>query len=347
MKKEVILFQNLETSKFKSDRMRKTIKAALKASFIGYSFEKLDTEAKIAHFIPPFRFSTVEKTQSFDKKIVISAFYTEGEKSSSVSNYRNIKNLSKTNITQNYLKSFQKADKILVPNNQFVEVLRKKGIENSKIEVLNPGINVKIYKYLPETDMELTRRYYSLSEDIKILLIFGNAKDKECMSETIKLANLRKDCKIIFLATNPRPVEGFKARFKRIFSKKIPSNLILTTFKDINVYRSLLKNCRALIYFNTTLIDEIQLNEAFAAEIQVIGYDRCFSKAILDKNIVIHSDNHKDLFEKLCDYIDYKISGTISNASFYIEENDVKYTGEKLKEIYKNLLLEEENNDRY
>ena len=35
MEKQVVLFQNLETSKFKSDRVRKTLKAALKANFIG------------------------------------------------------------------------------------------------------------------------------------------------------------------------------------------------------------------------------------------------------------------------------------------------------------------------
>lgn len=347
MEKHVVLFQTLENSKFKSDRMRKTIKAALKANEIGFSTNKLSIEAKIAHFIPPFKFSSVERAESFGKKIVISAFYTEGEKTSSVSTYRNSRDLTKTNITSNYLKSFQIADKILVPCEEFKELLEKKGVKSSKIEVLNPGMNVQIYKYLPETDMELTRRYYTINPDTKILLVFGNPKDKVALKDVYKLCEIRKDCKIIFLATNDYTVNGFVPRIKRLFAKKNPSNLIFTTFKDINVYRSLFKNSRALIYFDSILIDDIQLNEALAAEIQVIGYDRVFPKAFLEKDIVLHADNEKDLFKTISGYIDYQISGTISNASFYIEENDVKYMGAKLKEIYANLLTEESDDDRY
>jgi hypothetical protein len=41
------------------------------------------------------------------------------------------------------------------------------------------------------------------------------------------------------------------------------------------------------------------------------------------------------------------ISGTISSGSFYIAENDVQQIGEQLKEIYKNLLMEEQEDDRY
>jgi hypothetical protein len=347
MEKQVVLFQNLETSKFKSDRVRKTLKAALKANFIGYSFDKLDTNAKIAHFIPPFKYSSVERAEIFGKKIVISAFYTEGEKTSSVSTYRNSRNLSKTNIQTNYLKSFQKAHKILVPCEEYKELLIKKGIHGDKIEIFNPGMNTRIYKYLPESDMELTRRYYSLPEETKILLVFGNPKDKAAMKSTYKLCEMRKDCKIIFLATNEYTVKGFKAWIKRVFSEKTPSNLILTSFKDINVYRSLFKNSRALIYFDSILIDEIQLNEALAAEIQVIGYNHVFSKAFLEKELVLHADNEKDLLRTISDYINYQISGTISNASFYIEENDVKYIGTRLKEIYNNLSKEELEDDRY
>ena len=98
---------------------------------------------------------------------------------------------------------------------------------------------------------------------------------------------------------------------------------------------------------NSILIDEIQLNEALASEIQVIGLDSVFSKAFLEKDVVIHRDNVKDLFIDICDYIDYKISGTISNASFYINEQDVQYIGEQLKEVYTNLLMEEQEDDRY
>ena len=70
-------------------------------------------------------------------------------------------------------------------------------------------------------------------------------------------------------------------------------------------------------------------------------------KAFLEKDVVLHRDNVKDLFIDICDYIDYRISGTISSGSFYIAENDVQQIGEQLKEIYENLLMEEQEDDRY
>ena len=346
MKKQVVLLQNLENSKFKSDRVRKVIKASLTEVGIGYASDKLSAEADIAHFIPPFKYSSVEQAITFDKKVVISAFYTEGEKSSAVSNYRNTMDLNKTNIYQNYLKSFQKADKILVPCNEYKELLIRKGIPESKIIILNAGANVKIYKYLPEKDMELTRRYYSLAPDTKLILVFGNLKDKGLMKSLVYLANFRRDCKIIFLATNGWLLDRPFTKIKMLFTK-LPQNLILTKFKDINIYRSLLKNCRALVTMGHVLVDEIQLNEAFASEIQVIGLERTFSKEVLEKGIVIARDNKKDMFMDIGDFLDYRISNTISNASFYINEHDVQYTGEALKEIYNNLLMEEKEDDRY
>lgn len=346
MKKEVVLLQNLENSKFKADRVRKTIKASLTEVGIRYASDKITLEAKIAHFIPPFKYSSIEQAASFDKKIVISAFYTEEEKSSAVSNYRNTMDLNKTNIYSNYLKSFQKADRILVPCNEYKELLIKKGIPEEKINVVNAGANVKIYRYLPEKDMELTRRYYSLAPDTKLILIFGHLKDKRMMNSIVNLANLRKDCKVIFLGTNGRLLDRPLIKFKMLFVK-LPPNLILTTFRDINIYRSLLKNCRVLVNLGHVLMDEIQLNEAFASEIQVIGLERTFSKEVLNSGIVISRDNKKDLFMDICDYLDYKISNTISNASFYINKHDVQYIGEALKEIYHNLLMEENEDDRY
>ena len=59
MKKEVVLLQNLENSKFKADRVRKTIKASLTEVGIGYASDKITLEAKIAHFIPPFKYSSI------------------------------------------------------------------------------------------------------------------------------------------------------------------------------------------------------------------------------------------------------------------------------------------------
>lgn len=346
MNNNIILFQDLTSTSFKSDRLRKNIKAALKEVGYTYSFEKLEKESQIAHFLPPFKYSQVERAKSLEKKVVISAFYTEGEKSSAISNLRSVNDISKITISKDYLKSFEKADKILVPSIEYKKALIKKGIKDKKINILSPGANTKIYRYLPETDMELSRRYYSINPDAKIVLFFGGVNDTKLINSFNEFARLRPDCKCVLLVTNKDSIDSISFKIKQLL-RKSPENTIITSFKDINVYRSLLKNSRVLVYLNSYYIDEIQMLEAMASDLQVIGISSVFSKDILEREIIICRDNKKELFRDVSDFLDYKISNTISNASFYTEERDVKQIGLQLKEIYNDLFKEENEDDWY
>lgn len=66
--KEVCLFQDLNSTYFKSDRLRKNIKASLTATNIAYSFNKLDKGTNIAHFLYPFTSSQVSLAYNNNKK---------------------------------------------------------------------------------------------------------------------------------------------------------------------------------------------------------------------------------------------------------------------------------------
>lgn len=347
MEDSILIFQDTEKTSFKSDRLRKNLKAALKEAGYNYYFDKLEKNPRIAHFLPPFKASNIDRAKVFDKKIIISAFYTEGEKNSAISNHREVNDLSKLWVEQNYFKSLKKADLIFVPSNEFKDALISKGINKNSINIVSPGVNTKIYQYLPETDMDLARRYYSINESTKILLFFGSTKDKSLMNDLYEYCEKQKDkdIKCILFLTNNENIGSFSFKLKSLLSKK-PDNLIITNFSDINVYRSLLKNSRALIYLNSYMIDEIQMLEAMASGLQVIGYSRVFSSEVLEHEIVIAQDNKLDLFESINDFLEYKITNTISNALFYIEEKDVKYLGDYLKDTYQNLLKKgEEEND--
>lgn len=345
MENSILIFQDTESTSFKSDRLRKNLKAGLKEANYNYYFDKLEKNPRIAHFLVPYKVNTIDRAKAFDKKVVVSAFYTEGEKNSALSNLRDSHDLNNLNIQNSYYKSLEKADLVLVPSEEYKDMLIKKGFNKNSIKILTPGVNTKIYQYLPESDMELARRYYSINESTKILLFFGSMKDKSLMSDLFEYARKRSDVKCILFLTNNEKVGSISYKIKNLLSKK-PDNVIISNFTDINVYRSLLKNSRALIYFNSYKIDEIQMLEAMASGLQVIGYSRVFTKEVLDKEVVIAQDNKLDLFESINDFLEYKITNTISNALFYIEEKDVKYLGISLKSIYDSLLKKgEDEND--
>ena len=97
--KEVCLFQDLNSTYFKSDRLRKNIKASLTATNIAYSFNKLDKGTNIAHFLYPFTSSQVSLAYNNNKKIVMSLFYTEGEEKAGITSIYNVKKTEDLNIS--------------------------------------------------------------------------------------------------------------------------------------------------------------------------------------------------------------------------------------------------------
>lgn len=340
--KEVCLFQDLSSTYFKSDRLRKNIKASLTATNIAYSFNKLDKGTNIAHFLYPFTSSQVSLAYNNNKKIVMSLFYTEGEEKGGITSIYNVKKTDDLNISTFKVQDFYKADKILVPYEEFKKLLIKKGVRSEVIEVISAGSRYGIYKYLPEKDMELASRYFSFNENDKIIVSFGNIKDKNCLNYIYTLAKLRPDVKIVFLVTNNINTRKMMFKMKLLISKK-PNNVIIESFNDINIYRSLLKNCRCLVYFNEYLIDEIQLFEAFAAELQVIAYDKALPRKYIESNIILHSDDIKDVYKLITDFLDYKISNTIQSEFDYVTENSVENIGNRLKEIYQELQGDDKN----
>lgn len=336
----VNIWQKLKSTSFESDRLRKNLKAALKSANIEFNSNKIDQDADVVHFLYPFDQKHIDQAFDEDKKIIVSAFYTENEKMSSLSNIKTVKKINRITISTAEAKRLMKADVILVPNVEYKEVLARKGIDFDKIEVVNPGVNTSIYKYLTENDMDLARRYYSINSSQKIVLLFGSAEDKEAMKRLKRLAQTRSDAKFVFVSSTPVKKKNF-LEITFGFMKKEAPNVIITDFKDINVYRSLLKNARCLVYLTSYVTDEIQINEAFASELQVISLKSSLPERYYDSDILYCHEDINDLFKSVANYLDYKISPTISNASFYIEKYDVSNIGNQLKEIYNKLVNRE------
>lgn len=339
--KRIILLQDQKNCFFKSERLRKVIKAALEEDGIYYVYNKYDEDTKIAHILYPYSSSQFDLVYNNNKKIVMSLFYTEGEYKGALSDLVKSHDLNKLTISKLKLNEIYKVDKVLVPCDEFKNVLINKGVNRNKIKVLPPGANYKIYKYLPEKDMQLARRYFSINENDRIVLSFGNLNDKSCIDKLYTLARMRPDIKIIYFITNNINTKRLDLKIRLAFSKK-PSNIYFTNFVDINIYRSILKNARCLVYFNSYLIDEVQLLEAFSSELQVFALDQALPRRYIESDLLLHSDDLKDLYKLITDFLDYKISNTISKAYDYVVEHDVKNFGEKLDEIYSK--LEEENN---
>ncbi|MEG1222181.1 MAG: hypothetical protein RSD40_00930 [Bacilli bacterium] len=329
---EIILFQNKEEAKFKAERIRKNIKAALVENEIKFN-PNYKTPDEIAHLIWPFPLGLVKELKEDGKKVVLSLFYTKDARHGK--RILSLEAFFKEELSKALVDIFDRADKILVPIEEYKKALVSKGLEGEKIEVVTSGINLQIYKFLPETDMGLARRYFSLGVETKILLAFADYEDKECLDRLNAVALLRPDSKVICIGTGKYSNPLFK-RFSKKYKKPAP-NIVFSKFVDINIYRSLLKNARCVLFLNSYFIDDVQILETMAAETQAIAYDLALPN-IYRQPFIMHTDDIGDLYKMISNFLDYKISNTVSDAYYFVSKCDVKQLGENLKMIYNNLL---------
>lgn len=328
---EIILYQSKDKAKFKAERIRKNIKAALIENNVSFN-SNLNARGSIVHLIAPFPFSVIKQAKENEKQIVLSVFYTKEEHNNK--SYVSVEQFFKQDFSKIVIDAFGAADKVLVPLEEYKEALISKGIEKDKIEIVTSGINLQIYKFLPETDMGLAKRYFSIGPETKIILSFVDYEDNEALDRLNAVALARPDSIVITIGTGKYKKPLFK-RFSKNY-KKQASNLILSSFIDINIYRSLLKNARVVLFMNSYLVDEVQILESLAAETQIIAYDKAMPRKYLQP-FILHTDDLNDLNKMLFNYLDYKISSTVSDAYFFVENCDVKQLGERLKEIYNTL----------
>lgn len=339
MEKKVLLLQDKKQSKQNSERLRKNIKAAYNDVGVVYTENINDVNYSIAHILPPVSLSFVNELKSRNKKVVLSLLYSETEQTASFTNYFKVDTNDELEVASSTLKHVEKCDLVLVPCDEYKELLTKRGIEKSKIKVVTPGINNKIYQYLSESDMELARRYFSISKEDKIITAFGSYNDKVCLERIEECARLRPDIKIIFLGSEYPKKNIVQKIFDKIHQNK-PNNVIYSQFIDINIYRSLLKNSRVVLLLNSKRVDLVQILEAFASEAQVIAIDDALPKEV-QTQMTIHSDDINDIYKMLGNFLEYKISNTISEAHFYVIERDVANLGISLLNIYEKLESEE------
>lgn len=340
MEDKVLLLQDIKKASFGSERIRKNIKAALIDAGISYTDNIEDPNYELAHVIYPIDPELIERLINGKKKVVVSICYSENDKASAASNLATLMDNDGIDFDTNEINLLQKTSKILVPCKEYLNALINEGIDKDKIEVVTPGINTRIYRYVTENDMALAKRHFSIDENTKIILCIGSFYDKQCIERVKRVAKLRPDCNFIYLCQDkPKPslIEGFKERK----TKKLYKNLIFSKFYDINIYRSLLKNIRIALFFNSYMADEVQILEAFAAEAQVIAIDSAVPEA-LRNSIIVHSDDANDVYKMISNFLDYKISNTISKEHSYVMDRDVEKLGVKLNEIYSDLLKEDE-----
>ena len=263
--------------RFLGTRLRKNIKGALE--LVGTSWvESMFAGPDIVHLLSPDDEARAHDARDEGAALVVSALYAEDDPTArftvlSGDGTRSLKSKSERLLSE--------ADAVLVPSEAARAALVSLGIEEGKIDVVTPGVNLA--RFDPRSDVEkiIFRRYFRLSEAQPYCLSVGTIDDEDKIEALSKIALLVPSVRFYYLgAAGKMPA---KASYLHRKEKKLPHNLFLTPLIEDDVYRSGMIGARAYISFSSLSSDEIVVLEAFASKTPVLALGRPYwSNGLLD-----------------------------------------------------------------
>ena len=129
-----------------ADRYIKVIKGSLEMVDVESSNIPLG-KFDLIHLTSPISESKINEINEQNIPVILSAFYSENDPTLSFFEHNSRDNESKLMINNKNIGIFNKADLILVPNEETVNLLKEYGIERP-IKAMIPGTNLAIFDFL-------------------------------------------------------------------------------------------------------------------------------------------------------------------------------------------------------
>ena len=321
---------------FEGARLRKTIKSALELSNISYTDTPMD-DFDVAHFIYPVDDSVLDELKERNVPIVVSALYCEDDPSASYIEYKNKDGNRKYSIKSKFIKFLEKANLILVPNEESKEILVNEGV-GSRIEICPPGINFARFDFSRDDEKDIFYRYFNCDRDKKIALSIGDSSSElDGLSVILNAAKVCEDVNFYYFAKSERGYH--RSRKVKKIVKKLPRNVFFSNLLPDDVYRSGLLNADVYLHPGYRPVGVISLCEAMAAKCQVIvrKSDNVSSFCTDQENSYVASYS-ETLSSIIKDYFEGKIKPTISKAYKDVSKNTIKAFGKELEKYYQELI---------
>lgn len=274
------------------------------------------------------------KLKKQGKKIVYHAHSTEEDFRNSFIFSNQISKLFKKWL----IKCYTLGDAIITPTEYSKKLLKSYGIKND-IYVVSNGVELKNFEQDKEKGEEFRRKYDFKKED-KVIVGIGLYIERKGIIDFVELAKKMKDYKFIWFGYSPLIFSRKKVR-KAVKTKL--DNLIFAGYVEQETICKALNGCDVYIAPTFEETEGITIIEAASCKTNMVVRDIPVFKGWLEdeKNVYMAKDIQE--FENKIKKINSgKLPSLVDEAYNIANERKSKNIGEKLKDVYEEVLGQKE-----
>ena len=308
---------------------------ALDAANIEYTTNPKD-DFDIAHinFYGLKSYKLAKKLKKQGKKIVYHAHSTEEDFRNSFIFSNQISKLFKKWL----IKCYTLGDAIITPTEYSKKLLKSYGIKND-IYVVSNGVELKNFEQDKEKGEEF-RRKYDLKKEDKVIVGIGLYIERKGIIDFVELAKKMKDYKFIWFGYSPLIFSRKKVR-KAVKTKL--DNLIFAGYVEQETICKALNGCDVYIAPTFEETEGITIIEAASCKTNMVVRDIPVFKGWLEdeKNVYMAKDI-QEFENKIKKIISGKLPSLVDEAYNIANERKSENIGEKLKNVYEEVLGQKE-----
>ena len=275
-----------------------------------------------------------KKLKKQGKKIVYHAHSTEEDFRNSFIFSNQISKLFKKWL----IKCYTLGDAIITPTEYSKKLLKSYGIKND-IYVVSNGVELKNFEQDKEKGEEFRRKYDFKKED-KVIVGIGLYIERKGIIDFVELAKKMKDYKFIWFGYSPLMFSRKKVR-KAVKTKL--DNLIFAGYVEQETICKALNGCDVYIAPTFEETEGITIIEAASCKANMVVRDIPVFKGWLEdeKNVYMAKDI-QEFENKIKKIISGKLPSLVDEAYNIANERKSENIGEKLKDVYEEVLGQKE-----
>ena len=275
-----------------------------------------------------------KKLKKQGKKIVYHAHSTEEDFRNSFIFSNQISKLFKKWL----IKCYTLGDAIITPTEYSKKLLKSYGIKND-IYVVSNGVELKNFEQDKEKGEEFRRKYDFKKED-KVIVGIGLYIERKGITDFVELAKKMKDYKFIWFGYSPLIFSRKKVR-KAVKTKL--DNLIFAGYVEQETICKALNGCDVYIAPTFEETEGITIIEAASCKTNMVVRDIPVFKGWLEdeKNVYMAKDI-QEFENKIKKIISGKLPSLVDEAYNIANERKSENIGEKLKDVYEEVLGQKE-----
>ena len=275
-----------------------------------------------------------KKLKKQGKKIIYHAHSTEEDFRNSFIFSNQISKLFKKWL----IKCYTLGDAIITPTEYSKKLLKSYGIKND-IYVVSNGVELKNFEQDKEKGEEFRRKYDFKKED-KVIVGIGLYIERKGIIDFVELAKKMKDYKFIWFGYSPLIFSRKKVR-KAVKTKL--DNLIFAGYVEQETICKALNGCDVYIAPTFEETEGITIIEAASCKTNMIVRDIPVFKGWLEdeKNVYMAKDI-QEFENKIKKIISGKLPSLVDEAYNIANERKSENIGEKLKNVYEEVLGQKE-----